>query len=317
MATRAHDEGLRALEQLGDMLDADQFPHVGENGQVLPGPGRTQLSPGTGVTSNGKRSEAGPEGPKARQGQGPAAGGSPAAGAQALVLGQPGLTDEIRRDLGVAVAAYPSMRVRFAPPVVWLLSHNLPVAGLTDRVWMLTALSLRAHEPLPGKRVVAAAWGWWDPGVWIGPRHTNFGDGSICSFETSHGTWKAGDPIVTLLDLQSVWIARHLYLRNFGRWPGAQVLHTPYERVQEQRPGERCGCDSGKLYEDCHREHDRALSSYARFAPFDRTYGALRRAPPPEIWQQLRQMLHEKHVAVPPLRPRDREVATGPLGPLP
>jgi hypothetical protein len=39
---------------------------------------------------------------------------------------------------------------------------------------------------------------------------------------------------VELLDLQIVWIARHLYLRRFGRWPGRQVLHTAFERLREE-----------------------------------------------------------------------------------
>src|SRR5690606_35556821 len=247
--------GLPMLRLIGHELDRDQYPVVHENGLVMPGPGRPPDSPGKGP-ADAYHTQPGSSGPATREGQGPARQGSAdgpgSTGAQALLLRRPGLTDGMRRDLGDATAAYPNMRIRFAPPVAWLLCETSPILGLTDRAYLLTRYPLAGSEPI-------ASWAWWKPGIWIGPRHTNYGDGSICSFEPQHGTWSPGDGLVRLLDLPAVWIVRHLYLRHFGRWPGDQVIHTPFERLRDHRPGERCGCGSFQAYERCCRARDIAV----------------------------------------------------------
>ena len=93
--------------------------------------------------------------------------------------------------------------------------------------------------------------------TWIGPRHTNFPDGSVCAFEPADKTWVIGDPLVTLLDLYTLWALRHLHLQVFGRWPGHQAVRHPYERILELREDEHCGCDmSDKLYGKCCRDRD-------------------------------------------------------------
>jgi len=100
------------------------------------------------------------------------------------------------------------------------------------------------------------SWGFWgDPLAypeWIGPRHTNYPDGSICAFEPADGTWALSDPIVKLLDIYTLWAVRHLHLQVFGRWPGREAVHHPAERVIELRADEYCGCArSDKLYGEC------------------------------------------------------------------
>lgn len=43
-----------------------------------------------------------------------------------------------------------------------------------------------------------------------------------------------------------------MYLGKYGRWPGQQAVHFPYERVLELRSDEYCGCrQSDKLYGEC------------------------------------------------------------------
>ena len=61
------------------------------------------------------------------------------------------------------------------------------------------------------------SWAWWLPAlIWIGPRHTNYHPlGSICSFEPEDRTWQRGQLLITLLDLQVLWIVRHIFLRRF------------------------------------------------------------------------------------------------------
>lgn len=103
-------------------------------------------------------------------------------------------------------------------------------------------------------------WGFWSSPfshTWIGPRHTNYPDGSICAFEPSDGTWKFGDSLVSLLDLYSLWATRHLHLERLGRWPGRQAAVDPYERLSEIRDDEFCGCERGDaLYSECCKDSD-------------------------------------------------------------
>jgi hypothetical protein len=134
----------------------------------------------------------------------------------------------------------------------------------------------------PGRSV--RSWAFWaDPIAfpeWIGPRHTNFPDGSICAFEPLDGTWKFGDPIVQLLDIYTVWALRHLYLRQFGRWPGYQSVHFAGERLLELRDDEHCGCGRGdKLYADCCMPSDLAGTRIAMLLNFVWVTGSVRKPP--------------------------------------
>ncbi len=108
--------------------------------------------------------------------------------------------------------------------------------------------------------LVVKAWGFWVISInidWIGPRHTNFPDSSICAFEPSDATWTKSDSLVELLDLYSLWALRHLYLKIHGRWPGQQAVQSPYERILELRSDEYCGCkQSDKLYAECCQRKD-------------------------------------------------------------
>jgi hypothetical protein len=112
------------------------------------------------------------------------------------------------------------------------------------------------------------SWGFWGslalPGSWIGPRHTNAPDGSICAFELRDGTWQQGDSLVKLLDLYSLWAARHLHMERYQRWPGYQSVQHTFERIVELRPDEYCGCsNSDKLYKDCCQSKDQKTSQLA------------------------------------------------------
>jgi hypothetical protein len=111
-------------------------------------------------------------------------------------------------------------------------------------------------------------WAFWTglitTAAWIGPRHTNFPDGSVCAFEPADGTWAFGDSLVDLMDLYTVWVLRHLHLQTVGRWPGYQSVRLPYERILELRPDEFCGCEqSHLLYGGCCRNTDLARDRMA------------------------------------------------------
>lgn len=268
------EQALQTLKRIGDDLDRGIYPIAYTGGVVLPG--NTQpvsTAPGEEFTSNAAESEAGSTRPEARPGEGPAGNGATgerSSGAAALILGQPGLTDSVREDLVGAIEAYPQFYVRFAPQGAWLCGWLRPIPDLPERVFLVIYYPLSfPTDPKPR----LASWAWWESGVWVGPRHTNCGDGSICAFDPSDGVWEAGDALWLYMDLMSVWIVRHIFLRRFDRWPGKQVLHTAFERLRDHRPGELCGCRSGLRYEACHQVRDRrrpvwlAISDYLRFFP--------------------------------------------------
>ena len=51
-------------------------------------------------------------------------------------------------------------------------------------------------------------WGFWASDrrtAWIGPRHTNYPDGSICAFVENELVWRDGDPLLPYYDNLSEW----------------------------------------------------------------------------------------------------------------
>lgn len=275
--TTEHKRGEELLETLGEHLDDDRQPLVHEGGVVMPGPASpSEFTPGE--KGNGhverrsepRRSAAGSRSGTSRRGSAEGKGPTDAA---APLVGQPGLTPAIQRDLRAAADAYPQMRVATAPRVAWLHTWVRPIFGLPRTAYLLTQYPFEKIFPV-------RSWAWWGTGVWIGPRHTNFPHGDICAYNPEDQTWHRGISLVTLLDLHVVWVVRHMHLRRFGRWPGRQVLHTTYERLQEMRHGELCGCGSADRYEDCCQpEDERADLVRALRKHIDRV-GPRRRRPP-------------------------------------
>lgn len=279
-------EGLTGLDLLRAIGEDPDCALVYRGGRVEPGPGRPAISPPGGmgsnapkeVSRNARREEGeGSPGSATRPGQGPSQRGAAARqgspGATASVLSASGLTDTVRRDLLGAVESYPQMRIQIAPKGVWLPCCIQPVRGLHDEALLLTWYPQSPSTP-------PRSWAWWDSGIWIGPRHTNYPDGSICSFEPADWTWLPGQSLVTLLDLNTLWIVRHLHLRYFGCWPGRQVLHTAFERLREQQPEELCGgCESGRRYLECCFARDSERNPTETLGEFLRRMGTLTRTP--------------------------------------
>jgi hypothetical protein len=179
---------------------------------------------------------------------------------------------ERREDLAGAMREYKQLRLSFAPawpfdPALWLSGWVEPIAGLDDAFLLIRYPSMAPSWPV-------SAWAWWRNGIRIGPRHTNYGDGSICSYEpgdTAGASWARGMPLLRLLDFHSLWIARHLHLAMFRWWPGKQVLHTPHERLAEQQALELCGgCASGRQYDGCCRPKDELIPPAERVAEYRR-----------------------------------------------
>ncbi len=220
-----------------------------------------------------------PRGSSARAGEGTTGRPWPSGGQTAVGPGSAGTASSLIRELSLSdgatadfkgvAGAYSRVQFRPTSDLVWLINWIIPIRGLGESALLITAYPLDTKYDI-------MSWAWWGPGLaWIGPRHTNYHpSGSICSFEPSDGTWLRGRPLVNLLDLHVVWIVRHLFMRYFGRWPGPQVFHTPWERLFETRPGELCGgCGSGRRYEDCCREADEKLDPVERLIGFRRRVG--------------------------------------------
>jgi hypothetical protein len=143
---------------------------------------------------------------------------------------------------------------------VWLSARSQLLAGLGREAIFLIALPDNPDlEP--------RGWAFWDQGreiEWIGDRHTNFFDGSVCAYSsTNDRAWSPGDDLRTLLDLYSVWALRHLHLAVIGRWAGRQYSlidpagqPVPYYRLVEFKDKELCSCDSGARYGNCCKSRD-------------------------------------------------------------
>jgi hypothetical protein len=186
------------------------------------------------------------------------------AGETAPVVSTP-IGNAYEEAVGALAAIYPGARRWTTKEGMWLLVQSRLLAGIRQHALFLVGVSLAG--------AFVRSWAFWaDPiarPVWIGPRHTNFTDGSICAFEPSDGTWVFGDPLVELLDIYSVWALRHLHLEMVGRWPGPQAVHRPYERLLEIRPDEQCGCGSpGQTYALCCQPRDLARDRIADAVEF-------------------------------------------------
>ena len=177
--------------------------------------------------------------------------------------------------------AYPGTRIWHDQDGMWLLSESSIVQGLNRAATFLVAFSW--------SQMAARGWGFWRNGAlavrWIGPRHTNFPDGSMCAFEPTDRTWVFGSSIVTLLDLYTVWALRHLHLELFNRWPGPQAAFHPYERRMEFHANERCSCGSGRMYRRCCASRDAARRFIPDAVSFAVRFAGGRREPPARLAQ--------------------------------
>ncbi len=266
------------LEKIGKQLDADIFPRILNGGIVMP---NEDAVPATFMGAEEYKDEAGqrtrrPEtgswtGPQRGQGQ-TRGHGTPSAATSVI---DSNLRSQYEGELEAVREAYPRTKVWFQEKHMWLLTESALLPGIWQKAVFLTGIPF-------SKALTVRSWGFWfgipmNTPSWIGPRHTNRPDGSICAFEPTDKTWMLGKPIVGLLDLYTLWALRHLHLRTFGKWPGQQVMHDPCERLFEQKPEELCGCGSHSLYADCCMEHD--ADSGATALDYLERYAMMRKVP--------------------------------------
>lgn len=272
------DMSLAALENLkkiGKQLDRDIYPAVYNGGFVKPCETDNSETKGKVKRHERQRTRRSKTRPQqsATRGQGPPSETSP------LICTE--LQTYYEQALNAVYEAYPKTRVWYQPEGMLLLTQSALLVDLNRTALFLIVI------PYTGNLVVKS-WGFWgisNIGVeWIGPRHTNFPDGSICAFEPCDGTWNPGNPLVQLLDLYSVWALRHLHLKTFGRWPGHQAIHSPYERMLELRADEHCGCQhSDRLYGECCQNKDSKRNIVADAIHFSLGCHSGFRKPPDQI----------------------------------
>lgn len=250
-----NDDCKELLGVIGRQLDRSVFPRVKNGGFVKPSEpyvpfqpmGKEQQNAAKRQRRSATEPRPGPLGGQGTTGESRTDGGSwPAGDASPFLDAVGGST--YQAELGVVCEAYPGTRIWEQGENFWLLVESSLLPNLPRKACFLVAVSA-THQ-------LVRAWAFWNScavGItWIGPRHTNFPDGSICAFEPRDGTWQFGDSLVALLDIYSLWALRHLHYEVFGRWPGPQSVAPPYERMLELRDDEFCGCgQSQKRYSEC------------------------------------------------------------------
>lgn len=254
------------LLHLGDDLDRLVYPEVHDGGIVWPArPSVIFQMHGLENSSENSKSVSGQRKPRETR-----AAGTPGASGTPGHAGAPLAASSLARDLhGLAAAvealtwSYPETKSAETSEAVWLRVPAFVLPRFGYRALFVVAI-------VPSRKITRG-WGFWEGGgvgmVPIGPRHTNYGDGSICAFDESDGTWTYGDSLVTLLDLYTGWAVRHLHLERFGRWPGPQAFSRPLERLLECQDSEWCGCENPKgRYGECCQSSDQEFAARSRGA---------------------------------------------------
>lgn len=245
MKNRLPDNLQQKLFQLGQAIDVDQQAVVFDGGEV----GIIESLPEKGNRDEGQATRGSAAG--SWQGTVSGARGSSSEAARLGVVDQP----EVRvAGLSSLRAAYPTITkdVEFG---VWIIVTSSPLGHGGPHVTFAIAYPDKPEIPPKG-------WAFWKLGAFpkfLGPRHTNFPDASICAFSADDGAWGRDDGPLALVDFYSTWTIRQLYLRHFGHWPGRQYGSSALYRRAEFVGGEWCGCGSGARYRDCHEAADKLI----------------------------------------------------------
>ncbi len=280
------------LKEIGQKLNSDRYPRVFDFGIVMPcDSGVTSTAKGE-VNNHGKSRERRPA-TRARQRSARGEGSPARSGTSRRTppVSRRDIEEAYRAEIaGPGSRSYPGIRAWYQTEGLWLRASSHLLSGLGRSAVFLVFVPFD-----PG--AMPRAWGFWFGdlmnGTWIGPRHTNYPDGSICAFLAQDRTWMAGNSIIKLLDIFSLWALRHLHLEVLGYWPGRQAVFDPYERMLESKDEELCGCDRfGKRYGECCKAADRASFRLARAIRFNRLTAGGRRIPPTAVMQFLKSESH-------------------------
>lgn len=294
-----HTRTMDSLREIGAQLDQNQFPRIYNGGIIKPNDTAVVLSK-LGKEKDYVRSKQRRPPTRSRQGTSgrQRQADRPRASHRTTPIIRTSFRAQYEAELGEIQETYPGIRYWRQKEGLWLLTESSILPGLGKKATFLTAFPFTPTLPAKG-------WGFWTTAVsnqWIGPRHTNFPDGSICAFEPRDQTWVNGDEIVKLLDLFSLWALRQLHLEICGRWPGYQSVHHPYERLTELRDDEFCGCgNTNQFYGQCCKKHDLARDKDADAFDFysSRSNGGVRT--PPETIKKIIRDREERPPIITPI----------------
>lgn len=279
---------LERLRELGQHLDAGHYPRVFNDGVVAlsaSGVGISILSVET--CNEQQRKNRSTAGSRERSAGGPWATGRSWSPGEAEPSGGRLLHENYLGQLGAVFTAYPRTAYWLCSEGMWLSVESAVLAGLDRSATFLIAIPFGRLSPI-------RAWAFWTRAVgyeWIGPRHTNAVDGSICAFNPSDDTWKNGGNLVELIDQYTMWSLRHLHLERLRWWPGQQTAQFIYERLTELNDNEWCGCSpDARRYSECCKQSDLTADRYRAAIEF--VGGFLRfkpRQPPVNVMRFLRE----------------------------
>ena len=255
-----------ALQEVGAALDDGRLLRVQNQGIVAVDrlstarPKRLENPyEGKGPSGSATRSRQGSAGRQGTAGRPRSACRSRSAGATPRISSAR-LGEAYQDQLATVENAYPTLRKFPDDDGMWLLARSAILSGLSREATFLVGVPFE-------RGVQPKSWGYWSRSghhSWIGPRHTNFGDGSICAFSPADGAWSEGGSLTSLLDLYSAWALRQLHLEVNGRWPGRQYALTgsdprvqAFYRLREFKDSEFCGCGSETArYAECCKPND-------------------------------------------------------------
>jgi hypothetical protein len=277
---------LERLSELGQHLDADLYPRVFNDGIVAlsdPGVDVSKLGAATCDEYEGK------SGPAAGSWQGATGWQGAAHRPWSSGHAEPSrgrlLRENYLGQLSAVFAAYPRTEYWLRDEGMWLSVESAVLPGLDRSATFLISIPFRPLCPV-------RSWAFWNHFIgfeWIGPRHTNAVDGSICAFNPSEGTWKNGGSIVELIDQYTMWALRQLHLEKLCWWPGHQTAQFIYERLTELNDNEWCGCSpNASRYSACCKQADLAADKFRAAIEF--VGGFLRfkpRQPPASVMRFL------------------------------
>lgn len=245
---------LTQLREIGLQLDADTYPYVFNDGVVAPA-GTVIGVQLAGAENNHESGSTCRSATRTRQ---RAAGwqrqtGKPRSPSPSASSGCERLQTHYLEQLDEIFAAYPQTTFLLQNNGLWLWVEGAVLPGLTRRATFLIAVPF-------SRGCKVQAWAFWSTVLgyqWIGPRHTNAIDGSICAFNPIDGTWKEGGTLTHLIDLYTLWAFRQLHVEVVGWWPGRQTAQFAYERLTECNDNEWCGCKpDAPRYGDCCKQAD-------------------------------------------------------------
>lgn len=250
----------RQLQDIGVQVDAEVYPNVFNDGVMAP---KGSIVDRETLGAENYDEQQGPCRSAAGSWQGAAGWQRSSCRSRASCNTEPSGSGRLRENylgqLDAVFAAYPRTAVWTSNEGMWLAVDSAVLAGLDRKAAFLIAVPFRHFQPI-------RAWAFWATAVsrtWIGPRHTNAVDGSICAFNPSEGTWKVGGDLVALIDQYTMWVFCQLHLEVIGWWPGKQTADFIYERLTELKHNEWCGCrpDAGR-YAECCKQSDLAADRF-------------------------------------------------------